>query len=237
MYSKQYVSFPIIDCIGIWRRNVAELPGRGVHARQSVCVRYRLVRRAPPPNVSLFERLARLFREPAVTDETAAGGEPPDAPLGDRDDRDRRGVTDGSRDDGGDGLTAGSDDGEDVSTGGVDDGTSPAARTDAVAVVVQAPPEGVRRYELTLRADVPVAGVEPGLLTSLFETFDEGPGAVRARAVDVDGRGSSVEAAAPLFVARFAEPVDPGTVSLDGSIDGHDEEPVPWSRVRLTPVD
>lgn len=189
--------------------------------------------------MSLFERLARLFREPGTVGETTASGEPLDGARerSGRDDPHRQRTTGNRRQDGGDKPTAGSD-GEDSSPAGSDaDPPSSDARTDAVAVVAQAPPEGVRRYELTLRAEVPVAGVEPGLLTSLFETFDEGPGVVRARAVDVDGRGSSVEAAAPLFVVRFAEPVDPETVSLDGSIDGHDEEPVPWSRVRLTPVD
>jgi hypothetical protein len=121
------------------------------------------------------------------------------------------------------------------------DGGDPAAdddgRTTAVAVVVQAPPAGVRRFELTVRADAPVAGVDPDLLTRHFETFDDGPGVVRARAVDVDGHGRAVETATPLFVVRFAEAVAPDTVALDGSIDGHDEEPVPWSRLRLTTVD
>jgi hypothetical protein len=185
--------------------------------------------------VSLFDRLARLFREPATAGERAASTEPPEGT------RERSGSEDPERGrtaGGGDDPAAESDDGRDGSPPGSDDGTSPTgARADALAVVVQTPPEGVRRYELTLRGDVLVASVEPGLLTSLFETFDEGPGVVRARAVDVDGRGRSVDGAAPLFVVRFAEPVDPETVSLDGSVDGHDEEPVPWSRVRLTPVD
>jgi hypothetical protein len=114
-----------------------------------------------------------------------------------------------------------------------DDGTG----TTAVAVVVQAVPAGVRRFELTVRADVAVAGVDPELLTRHFETFDDGPGVVRARAVDVDGHGRHVETATPLFVVRFDEPVDPETVALDGNIDGHDEEAVPWSRLRLTPVE
>lgn len=109
-------------------------------------------------------------------------------------------------------------------------------RTDAVAVVVQDPPAGVRRYELTVRGDTAVEAVDPGLLTRLFETFDEGSGVVRARAVDVDGHGTDVEAATPLFTVRFADSVATETVSLDGTLTGHDEEPVPWSRVRLTPV-
>jgi hypothetical protein len=149
-----------------------------------------------PPDVSLVDRLARLFREPA-----AADAEPP---------------TDAYRGDGG---------GED------------AARSDAVAVVVQDPPAGVRRYELTVRGDTPVETVDPGLLTRLFETFDEGRGVVRARAVDVDGHGTDIEAATPLFTVRFVDPVVTETVSLDGTLTGHDEEPVPWSRVRLTPVE
>lgn len=118
-----------------------------------------------------------------------------------------------------------------------DDGNDDETDVTAVAVVVQAPPAGVRRFELTVRADAPVAGVEPELLTRHFETFDDGPGVVRARAVDVDGHGRHVETATPLFVVRFDEPVDPDAVALDGSVDGHDEEPVPWSRLRLTPVD
>jgi hypothetical protein len=179
--------------------------------------------------VSLFDRRARLFREPATTDETAASGELSDGPQ----ERGRRGDPGG-----GDEPPASPDGSGDDTSAGSDDRPAPnGTRAGAVAVVVQAPPEGVRRYELTLRGDVPIAGVEPELLTSLFESFDEGSGVVRSRAVDVDGRGRAVDGAAPLFVVRFAEPVDPETVSLDGSIDGHDEEPVPWSRIRLTPVE
>jgi hypothetical protein len=156
--------------------------------------------RAVAPSVSLIERLARLFREPAAGD---AGG------------------------------TRAGDGGSDRPAA---DGGAGAGGTTAVAVVVQSPPAGVRRYELTVRADAPVAGVDPDLLTLTFETTDLGTGAVRVRAVDVEGRGKAVDAA-PLFVVRFAETVDPATVSLDGHLDGHDEEAVPWSRVRLTPVD
>jgi hypothetical protein len=159
--------------------------------------------------VSLVDRLARLFREPS-TDAPEAGS-----------DVDYRG----------DGGAAPSDDGDSTDGNGATDGTT------AVAVVVQAPPAGVRRFELTVRTDAPVAGVDPGLLTRHFETFDDGLGVVRARAVDVDGHGRDVETATPLFVVRFADRVDPDAVALDGTVDGHDEEPVPWSRLRLTPVD
>lgn len=107
----------------------------------------------------------------------------------------------------------------------------------SLAVVVESPPAGVRRYELTVRAETAVAAVEPDLLSLHFETFDEGSGTVRARAVDVEGTGRTIESAATLFVVRFASAVAPETVSLDGTIDGHDEEPVPWTRVRLTPAD
>ena len=161
-------------------------------------------------------RLLRLFREP--TDgaaETERDGDP------------RRGRADGDDHSGGAGGNHGA----------AARGDGGGGDTDAVAVVVQAPSAGVRRFELTLRADVTVTGVDPELLTSHFEAFDEGTGTVRARAVDMEGHGRTVEAAAPLFVVRFDAPVDPDTVSLDGTIDGHDEEPVPWSRVRLTPVD
>lgn len=173
--------------------------------------------------VSLVDRLARLFREPtddsvatggpATTDDASGSGDD----SSDRTDEDTHAITDDDEE-----PTAAH---ESVESG-----------VDAVAVVVQAPPAGVRRFELTVRATVPVAGVDPELLTRHFETFDEGTGVVRARAVDVDGNGRDVEAA-PLFVVRFAAPADPDTVSLDGSIDGHDEEPVPWSQVRLTPVE
>jgi hypothetical protein len=167
----------------------------------------------------VLDRLLRLFREP--TDETAAPGATDDGgPRCARADGDGRSGSP-SEDDG----AAASDRGD----GGGD--------TDAVAVVVQAPPAGVRRFELTLRAGVAVTDVDPDLLTSHFEVFDEGTGAVRARAVDMEGHGRTIEAAAPLFVVRFDAPVDLDTVSLDGTVDGHDEEPVPWSRVRLTPVD
>lgn len=118
---------------------------------------------------------------------------------------------------------------------------TPALRTDGgapgIAVVVQSPPAGVRRYELTVRADVPVVDVHPELLTSTFERFDDGEGVVRARAVDVDGRGRTVDDTATLFVVTFESAVDPATVSVDGSLDGHDEEAVPWSHVQLTTTD
>ena len=169
--------------------------------------------------MSLVNRLARLFREPTHDDAAARGS--------DGGDFDYRG-------DGGDDGTGGDGTDGDGTDG---DGTDDEGATRAVAVVVQAVPAGVRRFELTVRGDAPVAGVEPELLTRHFETFDGGPGVVRARAVDVDGHGRHVETATPLFVVRFEEPVDPETVALDGSIDGHDEEPVPWSRIRLTPVD
>jgi hypothetical protein len=162
----------------------------------------------------LLGRLLELFREPTGTGATDEGG--PRRARADGDDRSGD-ATHGA---------AASDRGE------AGDGD-----TDAIAVVVQAPPAGVRRFELTLGADVAVTGVDPELLTSHFEAFDEGTGTVRARAVDMEGHGRTIEAAAPLFVVRFDAPVDPDTVSLDGTIDGHDEEPVPWSRVRLTPVD
>jgi hypothetical protein len=163
--------------------------------------------------VSLVERLARLFREPAAADG-----------VHDRNAADSTDPADAYRGDGG-------------SEGGESEaGASTATRSRAVAVVVQAPPAGVRRYELTVRAEAPVESVDPGLLTRLFETFDEGRGVVRARAVDVDGRGTAVDAT-PLFTVRFAEPVDAETVSVDGTLTGHDEEAVPWSRVRLTSVE
>jgi hypothetical protein len=160
--------------------------------------------------VSLVERLARLFREPTDDGPTQGGG----------------GDTDGYRGDGG--ATPGD-------RGGAE-GNDDRSASD-LAVVVQTPPAGVRRYELTVRAGTPVEAVEPGLLTSLFETFDDGDGVVRVRAVDVDGKGTGLETATPLFTVRFAESVDPDTVSVDGTLTGHDEEPVPWSLVRLTPVD
>lgn len=164
--------------------------------------------------MSLVNRLARLFREPAPDDAEHDSGS--GAPT--------------YRRDGGDSIA-------DDST--VDDATADDSTegTTAVAVVVQAPPAGVRRFELTVRAEARVAGVDPDLLTRHFETFDDGPGIVRARAVDVDGHGRDIQTATPLFVVRFETAVDPDTVALDGSIDGHDEEPVPWSRLRLTPVD
>ena len=188
-------------------------------------------------SVSLLERLARLFREPAdggataerVTTVGAPTGEPSAAPDDPGDEgRDRAHGDDASD-------THGRPADEAATGPSPEDGS--VTGTNAVAVVVQNPSAGVRRFELTVRAGVPIAGVDPGLLTSLFESFDEGPGTVRARAVDVDGKGTEVEAAAPLVTVRFAEPVDPDSVSVDGTIDGHDEEPVPWSRVRLTPVD
>ncbi|WP_162562424.1 hypothetical protein [Salinigranum rubrum] len=173
-----------------------------------------------------MERLARLFREPAAADgvHDRHAADVTDQP----DSTDSTGPTD----------STGSTDPADAyrGDGGSEGGASTATRSRAVAVVVQAPPAGVRRYELTVRADAPVESVDPGLLTRLFETFDEGRGVVRARAVDVDGRGAEIEAT-PLFTVRFAEPVDTETVSVDGTLTGHDEEPVPWSRVRLTPVE
>ncbi|WP_152041302.1 hypothetical protein [Salinigranum salinum] len=178
-----------------------------------------------------MDRLARLFREPTDDDHVVAG-----RPATTESDSATTDDASGSGDD--------SSDPTDEDTHAVtDDEEEPTAAhesveggVDAVAVVVQAPPAGVRRFELTVRATVPVAAVEPALLTRHFETFDEGVGVVRARAVDVDGNGRDVEAA-PLFVVRFAAPADPDTVSLDGSLDGHDEEPVPWSQVRLIPVE
>lgn len=178
---------------------------------------------SPPavsPGVSLVNRLARLFREPAA-DSTSVR----DAPSGTSPDADAS-TAQADADAPSDAYRA---------DGGAD--ASPPGRSDALAVVVQSPPAGVRRYELTVRADTAVEAVDPGLLTRLFETFDEGTGVVRARAVDVDGRGTDVEAATPLFTVRFVDPVDPETVSLDGTLTGHDEEPVPWSRLRLTPVE
>lgn len=161
--------------------------------------------------VSLVERLARLFREPTADRADVQGG-PSDAYRGD---------------------------------GGSDHNADEDAATDrnghdgahAVAVVVQAPPAGVRRFELTVRAETRIERVDPGLLPNLFETFDEADGVVRARSVDVDGDGKTIDSATALFTVRFAESVDPETVSVDGTLTGHDEEPVPWSRVRLTPVE
>jgi hypothetical protein len=205
-----------------------------------------------------MERLARLFREPtdggAAPERATTAGAPTDDPPADAPAGDGAEATeateategvevtegrDGSAASGGEGGDGASDARGSPADGGGTDAApgDPAADTDAVAVVVQAPSAGVRRFELTVRAGAPVAGVDPGLLTSLFESFDDGGGVVRARAVDVDGKGKEVEAAAPLFTFRFAEAVDPESVAVDGSIDGHDEEPVPWSRVRLTPVD
>ncbi|WP_318569670.1 hypothetical protein [Salinigranum marinum] len=168
----------------------------------------------------VLSRLLRLFREP--TDGAAATGTTDDGGS-------RRARADG---DGQSGSAS-----EDRGGAASDRGDGGDGDTDAIAVVVQAPPAGIRRFELTLRAGVPVTDVDPELLTSHFEAFDEGTGTVRARAVDMEGHGRTIEAAAPLFVVRFGAPVDPDTVSLDGTVDGHDEEPVPWSRVRLTPVD
>lgn len=169
--------------------------------------------------MSLVDRLARLFREPTDDEE-------PPARRADR-------APDTYRSDGGESGT--NADGDAEAETGPDAGSGRDARR--VAVVVQAPPAGVRRYELTLRAAAAVETVEPGLLTRLFETFDDGSGVVRARAVDVDGNGKAVDAATPLFTIHFEAPVDPETVSVDGTLTGHDEAPVPWSRVRLTPVD
>lgn len=168
-------------------------------------------------HVSLVGRLARLFREPTADDGIRESADAPDDPN----------VV--YRGDGGTGPER--DVGEE---GG---GTPTEGATSGLAVVVQAPPAGVRRYELTVRADTAVSTVDPGLLTRHFERFDDARGVVRARAVDVDGRGRIIETATPLFTVRFDDPVDPDTVSVDGTLTGHDEEPVPWSRVRLTPVD
>jgi hypothetical protein len=208
------------------------------------------------PAVSLMSRLARLFREPITDDRAGECGatvatDDGDRPTGDRGGgrgrresdepvrgestvEDERPGTDGIGD-----AVGERDDptGGDSDTDADDAATNVETVTDAVAVVVQSPPAGVRRFELTVRADAAIAGVDPDLLTMHFETFDDGPGVVRARAVDVEGRGREIEAAAPLFVVRFERPVDPDTVALDGSLDGHDEEPVPWSRVRLTPLE
>ncbi len=180
--------------------------------------------------MSLVERLARLFRDPTAAD---GGRERGAADVTDQ--PDSTGSTD-STDSAGASRGDGESEDDESDDGGSESGESTATRSRAVAVVVQAPPAGVRRYELTVRTDSPVESVDPGLLTRLFETFDEGRGVVRARAVDVDGLGREIDAT-PLFTVRFAEPVDTETVSVDGTLTGHDEEPISWSRVRLTPVE
>lgn len=173
--------------------------------------------RAVLRDVSLVARLARLFREPTADDGVRA---PADA------------STDPSTVYRGDGGDRAESDGDEAASEPSTEGA-----VSGLAVVVQEPPAGVRRYELTVRAGTAISTVDPGLLTRHFERFDDATGVVRARAVDVDGKGRTIETATPLFTVRFDEPVDPDTVSVDGTLTGHDEEPVPWSRVRLTPVD
>ena len=155
--------------------------------------------------VSLMDRLARLFREPTDDDHVVAD-RPATTENGPATTDDASGSGDDSSDPTGEDTHAVTDDDAEPTAAH----ESVEGGVDAVAVVVQAPPAGVRRFELTVRATVPVAAVEPALLTRHFETFDEGTGVVCARAVDVDGNGRDVEAA-PLFVVRFAAPADPDT--------------------------
>jgi len=109
-------------------------------------------------------------------------------------------------------------------------------RTDAVVVVCQQAPDGIRTYTIEIDAGgaegAEITEVAPGLLEAHFEVVEGGVGEdhVTVRAVDFRGEARTVESET-LVGVRFAEPVSLADVRmrlLSAEDHGGDTLPSEW---------